>query len=318
MPKMRKKETAAALTTGYRSTWRYNIRRYWPLYLMTLPGLAFLIIFKYIPMLGCVIAFQDYNVFKGIFQSEWVGLKHFKALFNYYDFWKILKNTLILGLSRTILTFPIPLALSLMMNEVRSLKLKKGIQTAMYIPHFLSWVIVGGLVFDFFGIGGLFNKIRELFGLSPLLAMQKESWFRPIFLLSSVWKESGWSTIVYLAAMSGIDPSLYESAQMDGASRFQMMKNITLPLIIPTAMTLFLLGIGGFLELGFDHAYNLMTPMTQNVADIFDTYVYRVGIQRAQYSSSTAIGMFQSVVGLILVVTFNKLSKKYTEDGGLW
>lgn len=315
MLKMRQKSIAQ---TDLRSTWRYNIRRYWPLYLMVVPGIIFLIIFKYIPMLGCAIAFQDYNVFKGILGSEWVGLKHIKALFSYYDFWKIFKNTFVLGLSKIIFTFPVALILSLMLNEVRTLWLKKGIQTAVYIPHFLSWVIVGGLVFDFFGMGGLFNKVREWFGMDPILVMQKENWFRPVFLISSIWKESGWRTIVYLAAMSGIDPSLYESARMDGASRFQMMKHITLPLIIPTALTLFLLGIGGFLELGFDHVYNLMTPMTYSVADIFDTYVYRVGIQMGQYSFSTAVGIFQSVVGLFLVVVFNKLSKKMTEDGGLW
>lgn len=304
--------------SDYRTTWRYNIRRYWPLYLMVLPGVIFLIVFKYIPMLGCVIAFQDYSVFKGILGSDWVGLKHFMALLSYYDFHKILRNTIILSLYGTFLTFPVPLILSLMLNEVKSLKLKKTIQTAIYVPHFLSWVIVGGLVFDLFGISGLFNKVRELFGMEAILVMQKESWYRPIYLLSSVWKEAGWGTVVYLAAMSGINPSLYESAQMDGASRFQRMIYITLPLLLPTALTLFLLSIGSFLEQGFEQSYNLMTPMTYSVADIFDTYVYRIGIQMGRYSFTTAIGIFQSVVGLILVVTFNKLANRFTTDGGLW
>lgn len=284
---------------------------------MVLPGFIYFIIFKFIPMLGSVIAFEDYNIIGGIFNSEWVGLKHFRALFTYEDFHRILRNTMILGFCKTILIFPIPVILSLMLNEVRGLKLKKAIQTAIYIPYFLSWVIVGGLIFDLFGIGGLFNNVRNALGMESILVMQKESWFRPIFVLSSIWKDAGWGTVVYMAAMSGIDPSLYESAAMDGASRFQRMRHITFPLLIPTIITLFLLNIGNFLELGFDQVFNLQTPMTYSVSDIFDTYVYRVGIQQAQYSFTTAVGLFQSVVGLALVLIFNKLSQK-TSEGGLW
>ena len=216
------------------------------------------------------------------------------------------------------MTFPIPVILALMLNEIRSAKVKKGIQTVICIPYFVSWVVVGGLVFDIMGVGGLFNNIREFFGLPTLLAMQKESWFRPIYVLSSIWKESGWGTVVYLAAISGIDPGLYESASIDGASRFQKMWKITFPLMIPTILTLLLLNMGGFLTLGFDQVYNLYTPMTYSVADIFDTYVFRVGIQQANYSFATAVGIFQSVVGLIMVVTFNKIANKISEDGGLW
>lgn len=299
-----------------RTPWRLS--RYGVLYLMVIPGLLHLLIFKYIPMLGCVIAFQDYSVFQGLWNSPWVGLKHFQALLSYYDFHKILRNTLILGVCGIVFTFPVPLLLSLMLNEVRSLRLKKAIQTAVYIPHFLSWVIVGGLIFDFFGVSGIFNHVRALFGLPPLLVMQKEAWYRPVYILSSIWKEAGWGTVVYLAAMSGIDPALYESAQLDGASRLQQMSCITLPLLIPTALTLFLLGIGGFLEQGFEQTYSLMTPMTYSVADIFETYVYRLGIQMGRYSFTTAIGIFQSVVGLILVTTFNALANRLTQEGGLW
>lgn len=295
-----------------------NVRKYWPYYVMVIPGLVYFIAFKYIPMLGSVIAFQDYSVFKGIFGSDWVGLKNFSELFNYSDFRRIFSNTLILGLLKTVVLFPIPVILSLMINEVQNIHVKKAIQTAIYIPYFLSWVIVGGLVFDIFGVGGLFNNIREFLGMDMLLAMQKESWFRPIYVISSIWKESGWGTVVYLAAISGIDQSLYESAAMDGASRFQRMRYISLPLLIPTVLTLFLLNIGSFLELGFEQVYNLLTPMTYSVGDIFDTYVYRVGIQQAQYSFTTAVGLFQSIIGLILVVIFNKLANKFTDDGGLW
>lgn len=295
-----------------------NMKKYWPYYVMVLPGVIFFLAFKYIPMLGSVIAFQDYSVFKGILDSNWVGLKHFKALVTYPDFRRIFTNTLVLGLCKTVLIFPIPVILSLMLNEVKNLKLKKAIQTAVYIPYFLSWVIVGGLVFDIFGVGGLFNNIRNFFGLDTVLSMQKESWFRPVYILSSIWKDAGWGTVVYLAAISGIDLALYESAAIDGASRFARMRYITFPLLIPTILTLFLLNIGSFLELGFEQVFNLLTPMTYSVGDIFDTYVYRGGIQQAQYSFTTAVGLFQSTIGLIMVVTFNKLANKFSDDGGLW
>ena len=295
-----------------------NMKKYWPYYVMVLPGVIFFLAFKYIPMLGSVIAFQDYSVFKGILDSNWFELKHFKALVTYPDFRRIFTNTLVLGLCKTVLIFPIPVILSLMLNEVKNLKLKKAIQTAVYIPYFLSWVIVGGLVFDIFGVGGLFNNIRNFFGLDTVLSMQKESWFRPVYILSSIWKDAGWGTVVYLAAISGIDLALYESAAIDGASRFARMRYITFPLLIPTILTLFLLNIGSFLELGFEQVFNLLTPMTYSVGDIFDTYVYRVGIQQAQYSFTTAVGLFQSTIGLIMVVTFNKLANKFSDDGGLW
>ena len=295
-----------------------NIKKYWPYYLMVLPGVIFFLVFKYIPMLGSVIAFQDYSVFKGIADSSWVGLKHFKALVTYPDFKRIFTNTLLLGLCKTVLIFPIPVVLSLMHNEVKNQKMKKTIQTAVYIPYFLSWVIVGGLIFDIFGVGGLFNNIRNFFGYDNLLAMQKEAWFRPVYVISSIWKDAGWGTVVYLAAISGVDPALYESASIDGASRFARMKYITFPLLVPTILTLFLLNIGSFLELGFEQVFNLLTPMTYSVGDIFDTYVYRVGIQQAQYSFTTAVGLFQSTIGLFMVVTFNKLANKFSDDGGLW
>lgn len=296
----------------------YNVKKYWPLYLMVLPGVIYFFIFKYVPIFGSVIAFQDYSVFKGIMDSEWVGLANFKRLLEYPDFWRIFGNTIILGFIKTILIFPIPVILSLMLNEIGNMKIKKAVQTAIYIPYFLSWVIVGGIIFDIFGVGGLFNNIRNLLGMDTLLVMQKESWFRPIYAISAIWKEAGWGTVIYMAAISGIDMSLYESAAIDGASRFARMRYITFPLLMPTVLTVFLLNIGGFLELGFDQVFNLLTPMTYSVGDIFDTYVYRVGIQQAQYSFTTAVGLFQSVIGLILVVIFNKLSKKVSEDGGLW
>ena len=295
-----------------------NFRKYWPYYVMVLPGVVYLIIFKFVPMLGCVIAFQDYQVYKGIFGSEWVGFRNFANMFAYSDFSRILSNTLIMGALRIVFCFPVPVVLSLMMNELQSAKLKKAIQTAVYIPYFLSWIIVSELIFDFLGVSGLFNRARVLFGLRPLLVMQQSKYFRVVYVLSTIWKEAGWGTVVYMAAIAGIDQSLFEAASLDGATGWQKMIYITFPLILPTALTLLLLQIGSFMELGFEHVYSLLTPMTYSTGDIFDTYVYRVGILQAQYSITTSVGLFQSVIGLVMVVFFNQLSKKVSEDGGLW
>lgn len=315
--KAEKKAQLMALPASQRSL-RANFRKYWPYYVMVLPGVIYMIIFKYIPMLGSVIAFQDYSVYEGIFGSQWVGLKNFVQLFTYSDFKKIFVNTLILGAYKIIFVFPIPIALALMMNEVRKEKLKKSIQTAVYIPYFLSWIIVAELVFDLFGTNGIFNQIRQALGMQPILIMQQSKYFRLIYVISSIWKEAGWGTVVYIAAISGIDQSLYEAASIDGASRWQCMTKITFPLLIPTVITLLLLNIGSFMDLGFEHVFSLLTPMTYSTGDIFDTYVYRVGILQAQYSITTAVGLFQSVIGLVLVVFFNKMSAKISEDGGLW
>lgn len=295
-----------------------HFRNFWPYYVMILPGLTFLILIKYIPMAGSVIAFQNFSLRRGIWGSPWVGLENFRKLLDYDDFHRVFRNTLILGALKTLIVFPVPVLLALLMNELRQALVKKSIQTVVTIPHFISWVIVGGLTFDVLGASGLFNQIRSLFGLEMILPMQKSAWFRPVYVLTSIWKESGWGTVVYLAAISGIDPGLYESASIDGASRFQKMTRITFPMILPTAVTLFLINIGSFLDLGFDQVFNLYTPMTYDVADIFDTYVYRSGIQQGKYSFSTAVGLFQSVIGFILVVVFNRLSKRVSEDGGLW
>ncbi|MCU6709080.1 ABC transporter permease subunit [Paenibacillus sp. J5C_2022] len=294
-----------------------NMKGYWPLYIMAIPGVTFLVIFKYIPLMGSVIAFQDYSVFKGFLGSPWVGLKHIEALLHHYDFGKVFTNTLVLGLLRVAVVFPVPILLALLINEVKQVLLKKGIQTALYIPHFFSWVIVAGIAFDLFSLSGLFNVVIGWFGYDPVLVMQESAYFRFIYAATGIWRDAGWGTIVYIAAISSIDPQLYESAMMDGASKLKQMMHVTFPLLLPTILILFLLEIGGFMELGFDHVYNLLTPMTYSVGDILDTYVFRIGIQQAQYSFATAVGLFQSVIGFILVFIFNKLSRKVS-DGGLW
>lgn len=296
----------------------HGFRRLWPLYVMVLPGVLFFILFRYIPLTGTVIAFQDYSVFKGVLASPWVGLKHFESLFAYDQFWKIFRNTAVIGMYMLVFAFPAPIILALLMNELRHVLYKRVIQTVFYIPHFFSWVIIAGLTFDLLSTDGLFNNLRALFGLESILYMQQEDAFRPIVILTQIWRDSGWGTIVLLAAISSINPEVYESAMMDGAGRVRQMFNITLPLIMPTVIILFLLNIGTFLDLGFDHIYNLLTPMTYAVGDVFDTYVYRMGIHQGQYSGATAIGIFQSVIGFLLVFLFNSMARRYSEDGGMW
>ncbi|SER35411.1 putative aldouronate transport system permease protein [Gracilibacillus ureilyticus] len=293
-----------------------NIRKHWVLYLMILPGIIYYIIFKYIPLMGSVIAFQDYQIFKGILASPWVGFENFRFLYNYEDFHEVLRNTALIAFYQLIFQFPAPIILALLFNEIRILIVKKTVQSLFYLPHFLSWVVVGGIVFELLANQGIVNAIREMFGYAPILFMQEESYFRSIVVISGIWKEVGWGTIIYLAAITAINPSLYEAAVIDGANRFKQTLYITLPLMLPTITVLFLLNIGNFLELGFDQIYNLLTPMTYSVGDIIETYVYRAGVLQGQYSLTTAIGLFQSVIGFVLLWIFNRLARK--SEQGLW
>ncbi|GAB1154972.1 sugar ABC transporter permease [Paenibacillus illinoisensis] len=293
-----------------------NMRKHWMLYVMILPGILFYIIFKYIPLGGSVIAFQNFQIMKGIWSSPWVGLDNFKFIFTYQDFYLVLRNTALIALYKLVVGFPAPILLALLFNEVRKMLAKRFLQSLFYLPHFLSWVVVGGIVFEVLASGGFVNAIRGWFGFEPILYMQQEQYFRPIVVLSSIWKEVGWGTIIYLAAISGVDPTQYEAAVMDGANKWKQAIYITLPALFPTILILFLLNIGNFLELGFDQVYNLLTPMTYSVGDIIETYVYRSGVLQGQYSVTTAIGLFQSVIGFILLWVFNRLAKKTGE--GLW
>lgn len=286
------------------------------LYLMILPGIAYYIIFKYVPLAGSVIAFQNYQILNGILNSPWVGLDNFKFLFTYQDFYLVLRNTALIAFYQLVFGFPAPIVLALLFNEVRQMIAKRTLQSMFYLPHFLSWVIVGGIVFELLATQGVVNTVRGWLGHEPILFMQEERYFRSIVVLSSIWKEVGWGTIVYLAAIAGINPNLYEAAVMDGANRWQQTIHITLPAMFPTILVLFLLNIGNFLELGFDQIYNLLTPMTYSVGDIIETYVYRAGVLQGQYSVTTAIGLFQSVIGFALLWIFNRLARK-TEQG-LW
>jgi putative aldouronate transport system permease protein len=290
----------------------------WPLYAMAFPGIMFFILFRYVPLAGSVIAFQDYMIFKGIQESPWVGLKHFEAFFQYANFWRVFKNTALIGFYNLVFVFPMPIFLAILFNELHSIFYKRTLQTIYYLPHFFSWVIIAGITFDVLSNSGVVNVIRSWFDLEPILFMQETEYFRIIVIFTSIWRDIGWGTIILLAAISSINPEVYESAMVDGANRFKQIFSITLPLIMPTVIVLFLLNIGNFLDLSFEQIYNLLTPMTYSVGDVIDTYVYRVGILEGQYSGTTAIGMFQSFIGLVLVIVFNSLAKKFQEDGGIW
>lgn len=293
-----------------------NLRKHWILYLMIVPGLVYYITFKYVPLMGSAIAFQNYQIFKGMLGSPWVGFDNFKFIFTYQDFYHVLRNTATIAAYQLIFGFPAPIILALLFNEVRLMLFKRVVQSMFYLPHFLSWVVVGGIVFELLSNQGAANMVRGWFGLEPILFMQQQDYFRSIVVLSGIWKEVGWGTIIYLAAITGINPSLYEAAVMDGANRWKQTIHITMPVLFPTILVLFLLNIGNFLELGFDQIYNLLTPMTYSVGDIIETYVYRAGVLQGQYSVTTAIGLFQSVIGFALLWIFNRMARK-TEQG-LW
>ena len=282
---------------------------------MTLPGMLYFILFKYVPLLGSVIAFQDYQIFKGLLKSPWVGWANFAYIFQYPDFYRILGNTVKIGFAQILYGFPAPILLALLLNEVGNRKLKRCMQTVLYLPHFLSWAIIGSILFDLLSLNGVVNLVRTAFGMDPILYMQKADCFVPIVILSSIWKEMGWSAIVYLAAIAGISPELYEAAVVEGASRLKQALYITFPLLLPTITVMFLLRVGNFLNLGFEQIYVLMTPMTQSVGDILDTYVYQYGVLEGKYSMTTAIGLFKSIFGLVLMVLCNSLSKYATGRG---
>jgi len=302
---------------GFLNTAGKVLRLQWPLYLMVLPGVVFFILFKYIPLFGSVMAFQDFRITRGIFGSDWVGLKHFIQFFTYYDLQKVFWNTLVIAALNLVFTFPAPILLAFLFNEIKNRYFKKTVQTLSYLPHFFSWVVIAGLTYDVLSQNGIVNSVRALMGMDSILLMQKAAYFRGIIVITSIWKEMGWGSIILLAAISNINPEYYEAATVDGAGKFRQAVSITFPMLLPTIVILFLLHIGNFLELNFDQIINLLTPMTYSVGDVLETYVYRIGVQGGQYSLTTAIGLFQSVIGFILITVTNKLSKMYLGEG-IW
>lgn len=295
---------------------QYKKHRY--LFLLLLPVLAYYIIFKYVPMYGAIIAFKNYYPRVGVFGSEWVGLEHFEKLFTGYYFPDVFRNTLIISFSRLIFGFPMPIILCLLLNEVKSLKLKKTIQTISYLPHFIGWVVLAGIVQEVFSPSrGIINYIIQAFGGEPIFFLGSTEWFRDVVVATGIWKECGWGAIVYLAAVSGIDPQLYEAAEMDGANRLQRIWHITLPCLMPTIVIMFILKCGSIIDDDFDQLYNLLNAQVMSVGDVIETYVYRVGLQQMNYGYAAAVGLFKNVIALILVTASNKISKKLS-DNSLW
>lgn len=286
--------------------------------LMVIPGVVWIVMFRLIPMAGSLIAFQDYRILQGFAESPWVGLKHFQYLFSYPNFYRIFRNTLVLGIYTIFFTFPIPIIIALMMNEFRNKYFKGFVQTAIYIPYFFSWVIIAGFAEELLSLNGTLNRAIVALGGKATIFLQFKEFFRTIVTGATIFRETGWSAIIFIAAMASVDPTLYESAMMDGAGRWKQMIHITLPTIAETVIVMLLLKLGQFMAQGFDRVYVFLKPMTLEVGDIFDTFVFRVGIIEGQHSLTTAIGLFQSLIGLILVVACNKLSKKVTGESAIW
>jgi putative aldouronate transport system permease protein len=289
------------------------LRRSWPLYVMVLPGFILLILFSYFPIFGVALAFQKFNPGLGVLKSRWVGWDNFRHLFTLPEFWRITRNTFIIAVSKTISLQLCAVLLALMLNEIRLHIFKRSIQTIVYLPHFLSWVILGGLMIDLLGSTGLVNQLLRQLGGDPIVFLGSNDWFRPVLVVTYLWQEVGWSAIIYLAALTGIDPVLYEAAAMDGADHLRQIQHVTLPGIRSTVLLVAVLSLGSMLDAGFDQVLNLYNPVVYPTGDILDTFIYRAGLVSAQFSLATAVGLFRSLVRLILVAAGYWLANKYTD-----
>lgn len=279
-------------------------------HLMLLPVMAFLVIFHIMPMFGVIIAFEKFIPTRGFFGSEFVGLKYFQQMLKMSISWRIFRNTVVIAVWKIAMNMVVPITFSILLNEVRVEGFKRTAQTIIYLPHFLSWVVLAIPIMNIFAYDGVVNNIVRAFGGSPILFMSSNSWFRPILIMTDVWKEFGFGTIVYLAAITGIDPALYEAAVIDGATRGQRMLHVTLPGMLPTIVLLATRNLGNVLSAGFDQIFNLYSPAVYEVGDIIDTYVYRAGLLEMNYSLSTAVGLMKSGISIVLILTSNRLAYK--------
>ncbi|WJH33452.1 ABC transporter permease subunit [Paenibacillus sp. CC-CFT747] len=295
-----------------------DVAKDWDLYIALIPGIAFLLLFKYAPMYGIIIAFKDFNIFDGLAASPWVGWEHFEKLFSSESFLHVFRNTLVISVYKILFLFPLPIVIAILLNELRNLAFKRTVQTVIYLPHFLSWVIVSGLFLDMLSTnGGIVNKIIVAMGGEPIRFFLDNSIFRTVLVSSAGWKETGWNTIIYLAALAGIDPGLYEAARIDGANKWKQIIHITLPGLIPIILLMFILRLGSVLEAGTEQILVMYNPSVYNVADVIGTYVYRIGLGEQNYSFTTAVGVFESVVAFILILSGNALARKFF-GRGIW
>lgn len=285
---------------------------------MLIPGILFFLVFCYAPMYGLVIAFQDYYPLKGIDGSTFVGLKHFKSLFSNPFFLSVLKNTLVISIYKLLICFPAPIILCLALNEIKNVKFKKVAQSISYLPHFVSWVVVSGIIIEFLSPSrGPINILLQNLGMDPIFFVGDAKYFRGVLVISDMWKSIGWGSIVYLAAVTSIDPSLYEAAEMDGAGRIKKILHITLPALAPIVTVMLIMQSGKILNDSFEQVYNFLSPTTYGVGDVISTFVYRMGIQNMQYSFTTAVDLFKNIISFGLVVLTNYIARK-TNDYALW
>ena len=307
---MSKKQDMKALLLHFK-------KNYW-LYLFLIPGLVYMYMFKFRPIYGLQIAFKDFSLVKGIWDSEWVGLEHFMALFKSVSFTRVFRNSIVTSILRLLWGFPIPIILALALNEIRHVGYKRVAQTVLYLPHFVSWVVIAGILTGLLSQStGVINSLIEACGGEKIAFLTSPKWFRTVLIVAENWKEAGWGTIVYLAALSGIDPSLYEAAMVDGASRWQRIKYITFPCILGTVTVMLIMRMGSVLNNGFEQIWLLQNSINRETAEVLETYSYQVGLREGRYSFATAIGLFQSVIGCIMVFASNYISKK-KGGSGLW
>nr|WP_278658148.1 ABC transporter permease subunit [Ruthenibacterium lactatiformans] len=316
-PSPKKLPFKARLMKSLRLLWK-NIKRDKALLLIVLPVVVHYLVFVYYPMYGNIIAFKNYSPVLGISGSEWVGFKYFEQFFTSPYFFRVLRNTLLISIYSLIWAFPVPIIFALALNDLRNGPFKRIVQTVSYIPYFISTVIICGLLVNFLSpSSGIINTIIQMFGGDPINFLMEPSWFRTIFIASGIWQGFGWSSIIYLAALTGINPELYEAATVDGATKLQQILHVSIPCILPTIVVIFVMNIGTLMSVGYEKLILLYNPITLDVADVISSYVYRTGLVEGNYSFGSAVGLFNSVVNLILVVAANKASKKLT-DVSLW
>lgn len=302
------------------SFWRRlakDLKRNKFIYLMVLPVVIYYLIFHYGPMYGVQIAFKNFSLTEGIWGSQWVGFDHFISFFKGFYFWRLLKNTVLINVYELLLAFPAPIILALLLNELRRMWFKRVVQTISYLPHFISVVVVVGMLVDFTSQNGLINQFLAIFGVEPISFLQKPEWFRTLYIGSGIWQSIGWGSIIYLAAMSNINSELYEAAKIDGANRFKQALHVTIPGIAPIIIILLILQIGSMMSVGFEKIILMYNPLTYDTADVISTYVYRKGILEANFSFSAAVGLFNAVINLTLLVLANRISAKVSETS-LW
>ncbi len=300
-----------------RNLWSYMKRKRY-LYLMLIPALLYFLIFNYAPMYGILIAFKDFSFKKGIWGSDWIGLDNFRYMFQLDNFYSVFRNSILLSFLRILFTFPIPILMALLLNDIKSIRYQKVIQTLFYLPHFISWVVIGGILINFLSpINGVINIMIQSLGGEPIFFLAEDKYFKPIVILTSIWKDSGWGTIIYLAAITGISSDLYEAARIDGANKLKCLKYITLPSIKSTVVLMLILRLGSIMNNGFEQIFILQNSKNLGVSEVFETYTYRLGLLGGRYSFATTVGLFTSIIGIIFLLVSNKIANKMGEEG-IW